>query len=143
MPLPIDYYKSILDNVCFDLLKDKSTDYKSRINKYNPCSSEKTKLLFNYSKFNCLNYEINGTSILFKGKISWYISSPVYELTLHLVQKFFNTPVLKIGESKFEVVGLCISEELEIKNINQFKLLNPNCIEDVNDFHYERNQKIV
>lgn len=131
-PLPIDYYKSILDNVCFDLLRDKDTDYKSRINKYNSSSNDKkAKWLFNYSKFNCLNYEINGTSVIFKDKVIWYISSPVYELILHLVQKFFNMTVLKIGESEFEVVGLCISEEIELKNINQFELLHPNCLEDV------------
>ncbi|MFA9397243.1 MAG: hypothetical protein ACERKV_03140 [Clostridiaceae bacterium] len=133
-PLPI-IYNSYLDDLCNNIINDKKKDFTNRRKKHINLNDEKQRYLLTYSKLYCSKYEIDNSYIKFKDKVTWYITSPIYELILHFVQKLFNSHSLKIGESEFKVVGLTISKETILYEKNNFNIINLNHLDVLNNFN--------
>jgi CRISPR-associated endoribonuclease Cas6 len=107
-------YKYYLAAVCKNVLNTSSENFDDKLKKYNESQINKKSELLTYTGFFCSQHEIKGTRIIFRDIISWYISSPLYELILHLVQEFFSAGSIKIGKEEFEIVGIEASETAEI-----------------------------
>jgi CRISPR/Cas system endoribonuclease Cas6 (RAMP superfamily) len=98
-------YKYYLAAICNELINSCSQDICEKLAKNSiDFYSEKRELL-TFTQFYCSDYEIKDSKIVFKGTISWYISSPEYELILHIVQKLFNLNLLKVGNEEFEILS--------------------------------------
>lgn len=83
---------------------------------------EKHASILTFSNFHCSKYEIKENKIIFKDAVSWYITTPVYEVMLHISQKLFNMEFIKVGGEELEVTGIEAAElQMHSSNLSESK----------------------
>lgn len=104
VPISVNY-KYYLAAYCNKLISSCVEDIDSILNKYTAADSSKKNEVLSFTQFFCTDYEIKDKKIIFKDAVNWYITSPVYELILHIVQELFNSNIIKIANEEFEIIS--------------------------------------
>jgi CRISPR/Cas system endoribonuclease Cas6 (RAMP superfamily) len=103
-------YKYYLAAFCNNLISCCSDEFDEKLKKHNMKLNNKKVDLLSFTQFFCTDYEIKDTKIIFKDVINWYITSPVYELILHVVQELHNAGSIQIAKEEFEIISIEATE---------------------------------
>lgn len=109
MPISLNY-KYYLAAICNNLVNSGDDNYDEKLKEYNMKSENRKVELLTFSQFFCMNHETWDSKIKFNDTVYWYITSPLYELILHMVQELYTEGSLKIAKEEFEILGFEVIE---------------------------------
>lgn len=120
IPISLNY-KYYLAVLCSNLINNCSDNINEKLREYNLKSKGKRAELLEFTQFYCGNHEIRDTKVIFNDTVNWYLTSPIYELILYLVQELHNAGSIKVAKEEFEILSLEATEIEETSHIESNK----------------------
>ena len=122
LPLNYNYY---LTSIIYDSLKRASPEFSQFLHEKGYQDGFRSFKFFTYSQIRSEKREIKGDLIKFLSQIEWFISSPMDDFVLNLLNGVFETAGIKIGDRNLPLQNAEVLELPKFSSKMTFKCLSP------------------
>lgn len=118
-------YNYYLSSLCYRFLAKSNSNFASMLHEKGFAAAEKKFKLFTFSQLLCKRTQIEGSYIIFKDYVIWFVSSPLSEFILYFAQALLVEESFEIGGVEFETINVEVLKPKEITSNMIFKCLSP------------------
>ena len=118
-------YNHALSSLIYRLIQESDSIYSTFLHNKGYEINNKHYKLFTFSLLQPEYYIVEGSNMSIEGKVYLYISSPMKEFLLSLIESLTKYPVIRIGTGQFKVINIEATADPSFTRQMKFKCISP------------------